>query len=170
VRPLRSGLRWVYARTCCWPWRGFQFVLARYPDVLTAIRLVGGAYLLYLGGRLVIPTFRRSMHQAAPPETVSPRSAFAQGLFTNLLNPKAVLFFAAVLPQFIAAGPAPAWVQIGVLGLLDVVLGFVAWAVVIMLGLQLSTVLKRQAARRWWDRGTGTALAGLGGGLILARD
>lgn len=39
---------------------GLSAVLARYPDVLTTIRLLGGAYLLYLGGRLILPTLRPS--------------------------------------------------------------------------------------------------------------
>ena len=87
-----------------------------------------------------------------------------------MLNPKAVLFFAAVLPQFVVPGTAPVWVQVGALGLLDVALGFVAWALVIALGVRLSTVLRRPAVRQWWDRATGAALASLGGGLILTRD
>lgn len=149
---------------------GLSVVLARHPDVLTAIRLVGGAYLLYLGGRLVIPTLRRSPARSKPVADLSARSAFAQGLLTNLLNPKAVLFFAAVLPQFVVPETAPVWMQVGALGLLDVALGFVAWALVIAFGVRLSTLLSRPTVRQWWDRATGTALAGLGGGLVLTRD
>lgn len=149
---------------------GLSVVLARHPDVLTAIRLVGGAYLLYLGGRLVVPTLRRSAARPEPVADLSARSAFAQGLFTNVLNPKAVLFFAAILPQFVVAETAPVWMQVGALGVLDVALGFVAWALVIALGVRLSTFLSRPRVRRWWDRATGTALAGLGGGLVLTRN
>jgi threonine/homoserine/homoserine lactone efflux protein len=149
---------------------GLSVVLARHPDVLTAIRMVGGAYLLYLGGRLVVPTLRRSAARPRPVADLSARSAFAQGLFTNVLNPKAVLFFAAILPQFVVAKTAPVWMQVGALGVLDVALGFVAWALVIALGVRLSTFLSRPRVRQWWDRATGTALAGLGGGLVLTRD
>jgi threonine/homoserine/homoserine lactone efflux protein len=150
---------------------GLSVVLARHPDVLTAIRLIGGAYLLYLGGRLVVPTLRRS-RQPRPEQTegdVSTRSAFAQGLFTNLLNPKAVLFFAAVLPQFVVPGGAPVWVQVAALGGLDVALGFVAWGLVVVLGVRLAGLLRRERVRRWWDRVTGTVLGGIGGGLVLTR-
>jgi threonine/homoserine/homoserine lactone efflux protein len=152
---------------------GLSVILARYPDVLTAIRVLGGAYLLYLGGRLIVPTLRRSRreHTDAPdtgPE-LSARSAFGQGLLTNLLNPKAVLFFAAVLPQFVVAGAAPLWAQIGALGLVDVALGAVPWAIVILVGTRLSTFLGRARVRLWWDRVTGAALGGLGGGLVLNR-
>jgi threonine/homoserine/homoserine lactone efflux protein len=148
---------------------GLSFVLARHPDVLTAIRVLGGAYLLYLGGRLILPTLRRSKDVSAPPEEVSLRSAFGQGLFTNLLNPKAVLFFAAVLPQFIAPGAIPVWVQVVALGVLDILLGFLVWGAIVALGVRLSAVMCRQRVRQWWDRATGAALGGVGGGLILTR-
>jgi threonine/homoserine/homoserine lactone efflux protein len=148
---------------------GLSVVLARYPDALTAIRVLGGAYLLYLGGRLVLPTLPSAPRSPAPSRDLSARSAFTQGLFTNLLNPKAVLFFAAVLPQFVVAGAAPVWVQVGALGVLDVILGFVAWAAVVVLGVRLSSVLERPSVRQWWDRSTGSALAAVGGGLMVPR-
>ena len=149
---------------------GLSVVLARHPEALTAIRVVGGAYLLYLGGRLVLPTLRRSARAVdSSPAAVSSRSAFGQGLFTNLLNPKAVLFFAAVLPQFVVAGQTPTWAQVGLLGAVDVLLGLVVWAAVVAVGVRLSSVLRRAAVRRWWDRVTGVVLGSLGGGLVLSR-
>ena len=149
---------------------GLSVVLARHPEALTTIRVLGGAYLLYLGGRLILPTLgRRPAASAARDERVSARSAFGQGLFTNLLNPKAVLFFAAVLPQFLAPGPVPVWVQVVLLGVLDIALGFAAWAVVIALGVRLADLLRSPRARRWWDRATGATLGGLGGALVVTR-
>jgi len=99
----------------------------------------------------------------------APRSAFGQALFTNLLNPKAVLFFAAVLPQFLVPAATPVWAQVVVLGVLDIVLGFVVWAAVVALGVRLSALLRRERVRRWWDRTTGAVLGGVGGGLVVTR-
>ncbi len=154
---------------------GLSVLLARHPAALTAIRVLGGAYLLYLGGRLIVPTLRRADRGrgdvAAPGEQdpTSTRSAFGQGLFTNLLNPKAVLFFAAVLPQFVVPGAAPVWVQVGALGLLDIALGAIPWAIVVLVGVRLAGLLNRARIRRWWDRATGAVLGGLGGVLVLDR-
>lgn len=149
---------------------GLSVLLARYPQALTGIRIAGGLYLLYLGGRLILPTLRRPGNGRPPGEDdVSTRSAFAHGLFTNLLNPKAVLFFAAVLPQFIVPGAVPPWVQVVALGVLDIVLGLIAWAAVVALGVRLSTLLRRQRVRSWWDRITGAVLGGIGGGLVATR-
>ncbi|TCI99656.1 LysE family translocator [Aeromicrobium sp. IC_218] len=151
---------------------GLSVVLARHPELLTAVRVLGGLYLLYLGGRLVLPTLRRDAGpgrvEPAPPASV--RSSFVQAFTTNVLNPKAVLFFAAVLPQFVTADGVPVWTQVAVLGAVDVLLGLVAWTVVVLLGLRLAALLRRERVRRAWDRTTGVALGGLGAGLLVVRD
>ncbi|WKN50638.1 LysE family translocator [Nocardioides sp. Arc9.136] len=153
---------------------GLSVLLSRHPDLLTTVRVLGGLYLLYLAGRLVVPTFRGAAPagSAEQPRTDAPhadRSSFLQGFLTNLLNPKAVLFFAAVLPQFVS-GPAPTWVQVSVLGALDVLLGLVAWAAVVLVGARLGGLLRRDRVRRWWDRTTGAGLGLLGGGLLATTD
>lgn len=89
-----------------------------------------------------------------------------------------MLFFAAVLPQFVVPGPVPVVVpgpvpvtaQVAVLGLLDVALGFVIWGAVVGFGVRLSTLLRRASVWRWWDRVTGAALGALGGGLLVTRN
>jgi threonine/homoserine/homoserine lactone efflux protein len=85
---------------------------------LTALKLVGGAYLVYLGVR----TFRerRSLAGALAVSTVerSDRRSFLQGFTVGVTNPKTVVFLAAILPQFVsrAGGDVPA--QILLLGLI----------------------------------------------------
>lgn len=151
---------------------GLSVVLARHPELLTAVRVLGGLYLLYLGGRLVLPTLRRddARERVEPTPPASVRGSFVQAFTTNVLNPKAVLFFAAVLPQFVTSDGVPVWTQVAVLGVVDVLLGLVAWAVVVLLGLRLAALLRRERVRRAWDRTTGVALGGLGAGLLVVRD
>ena len=84
--------------------------------VFTAMKLLGGAYLIYLGAK----TFRerRSLAAAlaAPVAHRSDRRAFLEGWTVGVTNPKTVVFLAAILPQFVdrAAGDVP--VQILLLG------------------------------------------------------
>ena len=155
---------------------GLSVVLASHAGLLTAVRVVGGLSLACLGGRRIVPPFRRRARTAAQgpgptagqPVDERARRAFVQALMTNLTNPKAILFFAAVLPQFLGSGPAPLWLQTGVLGVVDVLVGFAPWAVVVVVGVRLSRTLRRETVRRWWDRVTGAVLGGAGV-TVLAR-
>ena len=142
---------------------GVSAVLAAHPGALVVVRVLGGGYLLYLGGRLVLGSFRHAPGARGPAET---GTSFAQALLTNLTNPKAILFFASVLPQFVGDGGLPVAVQVLVLGTVDVVVGFVPWAVVVLLGSGLAGWLATDVVRQWWDRVTGVILAALGGTLV----
>lgn len=91
--------------TVIWAVAGFFGIHALFssvPSLYTALKLAGGAYLAYLGLRMVIASFRSPAAAGAEPAPMSAGSAFRLGLLTNLANPKAALFtasvFAATLP------------------------------------------------------------------------
>jgi threonine/homoserine/homoserine lactone efflux protein len=150
---------------------GLGTVVERSLLVFTVIKLVGAAYLVYLGVR----TFRERGHlvvalraAAASRVTGVGRHVFRQGVVVGLTNPKALVFFAAVLPQFVdpRAGHVP--VQMAALGIAFVLLAMVLDG---LWGLAAGT------ARDWFARspgrlsvmgGTGgLAMIGLGLGLAL---
>lgn len=88
---------------------GIGALLQAHPGALSALRWLGGAYLVWLGLQLwnAPPPGRPSDAQSLGMSSAGSR--FRQGLLTALTNPKALLFFAAFLPQFIdptAALPA----------------------------------------------------------------
>ncbi|NHN54620.1 LysE family translocator [Calidifontibacter sp. DB0510] len=154
---------------------GLSLLLARYTAALTAIRIVGGLYLVVLGCRIVAGTLHRktpTSKQAHPDaaddgDDVGLRRAFLQGWLSNMTNPKAILFFAAVLPQFVnPAAATPSWLQISALGFADVVTGVLPWTVVILVGGALSGALSRPRVQNWWDRCTGTVLGVFGIGVV----
>jgi threonine/homoserine/homoserine lactone efflux protein len=96
---------------------GFGAVAAQSIAVFTVIKLAGAAYLVYLG----VQTFRHRGDlvdalggPAAPPD----RRLYWQGVVVGVTNPKAVIFFAAVLPQFVDTATGSATTQMLVLGLL----------------------------------------------------
>ena len=80
---------------------GLSALLATSAVAFTAVKLVGAAYLIYMGVMLW-RTGPRSPKPAAGrlPATPLPR-IFVQGALTNILNPKVALFFLAFLPQFV---------------------------------------------------------------------
>ncbi|MGL3807012.1 LysE family transporter [Paeniglutamicibacter sp. R2-26] len=79
---------------------GVGLLVSRSPAFFTAIRYAGAAYLVYLGIRLILAKPRH-------PDEIDVRgqesagSMFRRGLWVNLLNPKAIVFFLAFTPQFI---------------------------------------------------------------------
>jgi threonine/homoserine/homoserine lactone efflux protein len=89
---------------------GVSVVLARSPAAFGVLRVSGAIYLGYLGVRLLAQALRSAT--TAEGKTVaaalSGREAFTQGLLTNLLNAKAILFLLATLTAFHPPG-APPW-------------------------------------------------------------
>ena len=87
---------------------GLAVVLAQSSALFNAIRFAGAAYLIYLGARSLLHAVRRgeAATQAADRPPASRRAgqtAFAQGLVSNLANPKMVAFFIGFLPAFSGA-------------------------------------------------------------------
>lgn len=74
---------------------GLAIVLARSPDAMVTIELLGGTYLAWAGVQQL-----RRRYDAAP-DAVALREPFQRGVVTSLLNPKGALFFLAFLPQFL---------------------------------------------------------------------
>ncbi|WP_022873867.1 LysE family translocator [Nesterenkonia alba] len=110
---------------------GLSALLVALPGSLTVLTLLGALYLAYLGVRAILASgqMRRDAKEglagAAPLDGEKlGRAAFQRTLITNLANPKVILFFVAVLPQFIDASSTwPVALQLGVLGALDVLVG-----------------------------------------------
>ena len=99
---------------------------------------------------------------------LSTSKAFTQAMLTNLLNPKAILFFASVIPQFVVAGTSTT-VQVLALGAVDVVTGLVFYALLVATAAGLSAWFSRPTVRRRWDRATGGVLTGLGATLATTK-
>jgi threonine/homoserine/homoserine lactone efflux protein len=84
---------------------GIAAVLAASEAAYDTLRLVGAAYLVWLGVQSLLAA-RRGYHASEPLGAAggSGPSPFRQGLLTNLFNPKIALFYTTFLPQFIGPG------------------------------------------------------------------
>lgn len=82
---------------------GVGVLVTQSPLLFTAIRYLGAAYLAYLGVRLVLarPTAKSGGGDGVAEQGESAWSMLRRGFWVNLLNPKAIVFFLAFLPQFI---------------------------------------------------------------------
>jgi threonine/homoserine/homoserine lactone efflux protein len=138
---------------------GVVALLRASAPAFTAVRLLGAAYLVYLG----LQTLLRRGH-VEPRVGSSSRRAFRQGLLSNLGNPKMAVFFTSLLPQF-----GSSFAALVALGLLFCSLTFLwlsgyAWAVA-----RAGDVLRRPRIRRALDRVTGVVLVGFGLRLAVER-
>lgn len=94
------------------------------------VKYVGAAYLIYLG----IRKLRSSDNAAdATAKRDTLRRIFLQGIVVAVLNPKTALFFFAFLPQFIDTSKANVALQILVLGVIMVVMGFISDCLYVLL-------------------------------------
>lgn len=98
---------------------GLGAIASEYPQLLSAIKYLGAAYLLLLAWQ----SWHAQPH--APAERVPERAwrIIRRGALSNMLNPKPVLFLLAFLPPFTRPEYGPVWQQILGLGLIFTVTG-----------------------------------------------
>ncbi len=95
---------------------GLAGLLRAVPIAFEIVKWVGAGYLIWLGVRALRGRAGPADQVAVTPASM--RAVFAQGMLTNLLNPKVALFFLAFLPQFVDPERGPVALQIISLGLL----------------------------------------------------
>jgi threonine/homoserine/homoserine lactone efflux protein len=147
---------------------GVGSIVAESIIVFTVIKIVGAAYLVYLG----IQTIRhRNDHTGTSPAANTRPSSFQllrEGAIVGATNPKTIVFFVAVLPQFVDYGHGAIPLQIAALGMVFFTIALASdtvWA------------LTAGTARAWFagnpkrlarmSAGGGVMMIGLGGGLAL---
>jgi threonine/homoserine/homoserine lactone efflux protein len=142
---------------------GLAALVVASEPVFVALKLIGAAYLVYLGAQSLLAAVRRRQRAHTGSGSARPRVAFRQGALSNLGNPKMAVFFSSLLPQF-----GSSFAELLALGVLFCCLTLTwlsAYAVVVA---RAGDVLRRPAIRRVIDAVTGAVLVGLG--LRLASD
>jgi threonine/homoserine/homoserine lactone efflux protein len=141
---------------------GVGAILAASEALFLALKLVGAAYLVYLGTRLLL-TRDAAIATGASEQRMSAASLVWQGVLSNVSNAKIVLFFFAFLPQFVDPGSAHPTRDLIFLGVLYAAMGLPVKAGVALAAGSLSErVLRRPGAMVWLNRVSGTVLVGLG--------
>lgn len=152
---------------------GVSAIVLASAELFTALKLVGAAYLIWLGFR----TFQSARRDAsiglnggnrAPP--IGPRRAFREGVLVEALNPKTAAFFLAFIPQFVDPAEGYVALQFVALGFVSVALNTLADVVV---AFAASGIRKGASARpaliRRLRETSGAAMVALGIGLALAK-
>ena len=147
---------------------GLGALLVASQTLFTGVKWLGAAYLVYLGLKLILGSFRR-VKTAQDTLQKAPRVKFyRQGLMMQLANPKAILFFTALLPQFIRP-ESPATYQFLVLGSVSILVQGSALFAYGWLAEKGGRWLKESRFARWLDRFAGAFLVGAGVKLALSQ-
>ena len=151
---------------------GVGSLVARSDAVFTTLKLLGAAYLVFLGARNI-----RNRKQLAAlftpavrPAPKSLRRIMREGFFVGATNPKGLLVFTAVVPQFIDRSQGHITLQIASLGAICIAIGFLsdtAWA--LASGTAREWLGHSTRRLEWMTAGGGVTLIALGFGLALTQ-
>jgi threonine/homoserine/homoserine lactone efflux protein len=142
---------------------GVAALIVASDPAFTAVKLLGAAYLVFLGVQALWHAARGSApaRPEAAGERLPGRAAVRQGLLSDLGNPKMAVFFTSLLPQFAPRGGGAFAVMLA-LGLLFCLLTFAWLALYAAVVARAGDVLRRPRVRRALDAALGTVLVALG--------
>lgn len=145
---------------------GMGTLLAASERAFTIAKWIGAAYLVYLGIRIWrAPAPAVSLRIEAGAPEARPLRMFNQGFLVAVSNPKALIFFAAFLPQFMVPG-ASFPLQLAVFGGTFVVVEIVYELLLAVMAQRIAPWLARHG--RWFNRAAGVTFVGIGAALTGA--
>ncbi|MBI3652556.1 MAG: LysE family translocator [Acidobacteria bacterium] len=136
---------------------GLGTLLLASAQLFQVIKWAGAGYLIVVGIRMLLATSDRAEPYAMESAAKRSRKLFSQGLITQLSNPKAIIFFAALLPQFITTESNVVW-QFFILGVTSIALEF---------PVLLAYGWLAERGRRWLPKGRFAALPDRLAGIFL---
>jgi threonine/homoserine/homoserine lactone efflux protein len=149
---------------------GASALLTASRTAFRALQLVGAAYIVIVGLKMLKNSFVRPLVEDVKAESVKVKSSlqysYRTGVFTNLLNPKIGVFYIALLPQFIPKGSSAVWFGI-LLATVHNVEGLAWFALFIAIAGRARRILSTPRSQRLVNRLTGSVLVGFG--IKLAR-
>ena len=139
---------------------GVGIVFAVFPWLALMVRIAGAGYLIWFGLRLIVHSRAKTASEANPVLRRRFRSAFVQGLATNIANPKSIAFFAAVF-----SSAAPTRVSLATFTAMLAIVGATAtlWYGFVALVLSHSAIASTyRRFKAWTDRVCGAVIVALG--------
>ena len=146
---------------------GLSALIVRIEPLFEAVKWAGVCYLAYLGAQAIRSALRgRYQPVDEASETSHGLAGWRQGFISNITNPKVLVFYLAVLPQFLAPGAGLGWLL--VLAWSHAVLSL-SYLLVLVTGLHgARRLLMRRRVRRGLDATAGTVLLGFSAKLATA--
>jgi leucine efflux protein len=144
---------------------GVAALLVAYPAALTAVQWLGAAYLVWLGGKMLL-----AKPGAAPILNIKPRHYFRQAMTITLLNPKAIVFYMAFFPLFVDPAQHRGLLTFGVMAGTIAVLTFLYGLIVVLLTHFLAERMRANpVVSRTLEKLAGVFLIGFGLKLAISK-
>ncbi len=147
---------------------GLGVVIAKSQPVFLTLKWVGAAYLVFLGVQALRGAWRGDYQgvEDVRRARASGFRRFREGFLSNITNPKVLVLYLSVLPQFLDPARTTTWDAL-VLAYTVAVLGGLWLLALLFFVHRVRAWLKRRRVRRALDGVTGTALVGFGAALAL---
>jgi threonine/homoserine/homoserine lactone efflux protein len=151
---------------------GLSVLLATSRTAFTVVKVVGAGYLVLIGLRALYAAYahRGAAEPSSDPAEEAVRrvhTSYRQGLFTNLSNPKVVLFYIGLMPHFII-GHTHTWAWAVGFVVISALINLGWFTLMALLMTSVSGTLRRPPVARALDAGTGVLFMGLGVWLALS--
>lgn len=146
---------------------GLGAIILASTSLYTAIKIIGGLYLIYLG---IKAWNSSSVSHSETTENFSifaPRKSklFSESYFVGISNPKAIAFYTALFPQFINLGE-PVFSQFALLAGTFALCSFLFLMLYVLLASKLRSHLEKEKTLNWFNRITGGVFIGFGVALV----
>lgn len=152
---------------------GISVLLVQSAQAFFVFKLLGAAYLIWIGIKALVSAFKGSAITVNPspqkePKAISMKVAFSEGFLTNALNPKVSMFYLAAFPQFISL-TEPA-INAYALVAAHSMVNFVWFSLMVIMFSRIKRVANNATYKKWLNSITGIVFIGFGFKLALIKN
>jgi homoserine/homoserine lactone efflux protein len=148
---------------------GLGALLLASETLFTAVKWIGAAYLAWLGIQLWRAPVQTNPDGIAKVAPMSAKNRFMLGFFTNVTNPKGIVFMVAVLPQFMNPQSPNRALEIAIMAVTMFVVDCLVMHGYAGLASKLARVFVDAKAVRWQNRVFGAVLVAVGAAVLLVK-
>ena len=146
---------------------GLTAIVLASATLFTLVKFAGAGYLIYLGIRAWRSGGTLTLDEA---KQATSFDLFTRGFLGNVLNPKVILFFMALIPQFVNSSLGNVALQVSIFGAIDIGLSLVWYLSLVLLANRIRLVLtSRPKIVTWIDRTMGSLLFAIGVRLLFTK-
>ncbi|REG83153.1 LysE family translocator [Marinomonas pollencensis] len=151
---------------------GISLLLVQSAEAFLVFKLCGAAYLIWIGIKSLVGAFKaKRLDVATPAQTekssVSQRSAFIEGFFTNVLNPKVSMFYLAAFPQFLSVNDSPLTAYALVTA--HSMVNLIWFSLMVLMLSRVKNMANNVRFKKWLSSVTGVIFIGFGSKLALMK-